>query len=40
VQARLGHSTLAMTMDIYGHLLKGDDAEEMDKAVDEFMAVG
>ena len=39
VQARLGHSTLAMTMDTYGHLFKGDDAEEMDKAVDAFMAV-
>ena len=36
---RLGHSTLAMTMDTYGHLFKGDDAEEMDKAVDRFMAV-
>ena len=40
VQARLGHSTLAMTMDIYGHLFKGDDAEEMDQAIDAFMAVG
>jgi integrase len=40
VQARLGHSTLAMTMDTYGHLFKGDDAQEMDLAVDKFMAVG
>ncbi len=28
-----------MTMDIYGHLFKGDDAEEMDAAIDQFMAV-
>ena len=40
VQARLGHSTLAMTMDTYGHLFQGDDSEEMDKAIDAFMAVG
>ena len=39
VQARLGHSTLAMTMDTYGHLFKGDDAEEINAAVDKFMAV-
>ena len=39
VQTRLGHSKLAMTMDTYGHLFKGDDADEMDAAVDKFMAV-
>jgi integrase len=30
VQERLGHSTMAMTMDVYGHLFpRGDDSEEM-----------
>jgi integrase len=30
VQERLGHSTIAMTMDTYGHLFpRGDDAEEL-----------
>lgn len=30
VQERLGHSTIAMTMDVYGHLFpRGDDAEEL-----------
>jgi integrase len=38
VQSRLGHSTLAMTMDVYGHLFQGDDSEEMDKAIDALMA--
>lgn len=30
VQERLGHSSIAMTMDVYGHLFpRGDDAEEL-----------
>ncbi len=30
VQERLGHSTIAMTMDVYGHLFpRGDDADEL-----------
>lgn len=30
VQERLGHSTIAMTMDVYGHLFpRGDDGEEL-----------
>jgi len=30
VQERLGHSSITMTMDVYGHLFpRGDDAEEM-----------
>lgn len=30
VQERLGHSSIMMTLDVYGHLfLRGDDAEEM-----------
>lgn len=30
VQERLGHSTIVMTMDVYGHLFpRGDDAEEL-----------
>jgi integrase len=33
VQERLGHSTIAMTLDRYGHLFKGDDAQELDAAV-------
>jgi integrase len=33
VQGRLGHSTLAMTADTYGHLFpRGDDQEELDAA--------
>jgi len=33
VQSRLGHSTLAMTADTYGHLFpRGDDLEELDAA--------
>ena len=34
VQERLGHSTLAMTMDTYGHLFPAgeDDAERLEKA--------
>ncbi len=30
VQERLGHSSIVMTMDVYGHLFpRGDDAEEL-----------
>ena len=30
VQERLGHSSIVMTMDVYGHLFpRGDDADEM-----------
>jgi len=30
VQERLGHATIAMTMDTYGHLFpRGDDAAEL-----------
>ena len=33
VQERLGHSSITMTMDVYGHLFpRGDDAEELDAA--------
>lgn len=39
VQERLGHSTIAMTMDTYGHLFpRGDDAEEMAAAERAFLA--
>jgi integrase len=30
VQARLGHSTAAFTLDVYGHLLPGDDQRAAD----------
>jgi len=30
VQERLGHSTIAMTLDVYGHLFpRADDSEEL-----------
>jgi integrase len=33
VQERLGHSTIAMTLDVYGHLFpRGDDSEQIDAA--------
>src|SRR5262249_29685715 len=33
VQERLGHSTITLTMDTYGHLFpRGDDAEELARA--------
>jgi integrase len=33
VQERLGHSSITMTMDVYGHLFpRGDDSEELAKA--------
>jgi integrase len=40
VQTRLGHSTLAMTMDTYGHLFKsGDDSAAEAEAEEVFFAV-
>ncbi|MDX0310539.1 tyrosine-type recombinase/integrase [Sinorhizobium meliloti] len=39
VQERLGHSTIAMTLDTYGHLFpRGDDVAEMEAAEASFMA--
>jgi integrase len=39
VQARLGHSTLAMTADTYGHLfLRNDDGEELEAAEKSLLA--
>ena len=32
VQERLGHSSITITLDTYGHLFKGDDAYEIDAA--------
>ena len=32
VQERLGHSSITITLDTYGHLFRGDDTEEMDAA--------
>ncbi len=32
VQERLGHSSITLTLDLYGHLFKGDDTEELDAA--------
>jgi len=33
VQERLGHSSITLTMDRYGHLFpRGDDAKELDAA--------
>jgi integrase len=37
VQERLGHATISMTLDIYGHLFKSDDAEELDRAADALL---
>jgi integrase len=39
VQERLGHSTIAMTMDTYGHLFpRSDDGEELAEAERAFLA--
>jgi integrase len=39
VQERLGHSSIVMTMDVYGHLFpRGDDAEELAKAENALLA--
>ena len=32
VQERMGHSTITITLDAYGHLFRADDTEEMDAA--------
>jgi integrase len=39
VQSRLGHSSITITLDTYGHLFKGDDAEELDAAEEALMRV-
>jgi integrase len=39
VQTRLGHSTIAMTMDRYGHLLPEGDNSAMNAAVDKLFAL-
>jgi integrase len=40
VQERLGHSTIAMTMDVYGHLFpRGDDRDELAAASAHLFAV-
>ena len=38
VQVRLGHATITMTLDTYGHLFRGDDADELDKAAQALLA--
>ena len=38
VQERLGHATITMTLDRYGHLFKGDDAGELDAAANRLLA--
>jgi integrase len=38
VQARMGHSTIAMTADVYGHLFpRGDDSAELAAAEKSFL---
>jgi integrase len=38
VQERLGHSTIGMTMDVYGHIFaRGDDAAELAAAEKAFL---
>ena len=40
VQERLGHSSITMTMDVYGHLFpRGDDTEELAAAAQSLMVV-
>jgi len=39
VQERLGHSSIVMTMDTYGHLFpRGDDSEEIADAERKLLA--
>ena len=39
VQERLGHSSITMTMDVYGHLFpRGDDAKELAEAESALLA--
>jgi integrase len=37
VQERLGHATIAMTLDTYGHLFKSDNAKELDEAANRLL---
>jgi integrase len=40
VQERLGHATIAMTMDVYGHLFpRGEDGAELANAAAHLFAV-
>jgi integrase len=40
VQARLGHSSIAMTADVYGHLFaRGDDGKELEEAANTLLAL-
>jgi integrase len=39
VQERLGHSSITITLDTYGHLFKGDVAEELDAAEEALIAL-
>jgi integrase len=40
VQGRLGHSSVAMTADVYGHLFpRGDDADELKAAEKAFLTL-
>jgi integrase len=38
VQERLGHASITMTLDRYGHLFKGDDTGELDAAANALLA--
>jgi integrase len=39
MQERLGHSSIMMTMDVYGHLFpRGDDSEELAEAERSLLA--
>jgi integrase len=38
VQDRMGHATIAITLDTYGHLFKGDDDGELDAAANALLA--
>ena len=39
VQERLGHSSIVMTMDVYGHLFpRGDDSKELHEAATALLA--
>ena len=39
VQERMGHSSIVMTMDVYGHLFpRGDDSAEIDAAEGDVMS--
>lgn len=38
VQERLGHASITITLDRYGHLFKGDDAGELDEAANALLA--